>query len=294
MRFDLISRSKLWLALSGTVIVIGLVALLVRGGLNLGIDFRGGTLLQLRFAKAVSTEEVRNVLKNYGLEKSGIQNSGSNTVLIRTRDLADQERQNVLAGLKEKLGDYEVLRAERVGGIVSKELTNNAFLALTIASILMLIYITLRFEFKFAVAGILALIHDVLITVGLFALFNIEVDSTFVAAILTIVGYSINDTIVVFDRIREHLKTHRKESLRELVNNSINETLVRSINTSLTTLCAVLALLFFGGETTKVFALALFIGLTSGTYSSLFIASPLWYLWRRAELDRAASAPAKS
>lgn len=293
MRFDFMSRSKLWLALSGTVIVIGLVALLVRGGLNLGIDFRGGTLLQLRFAKTVSTEEVRSVLKNYGLEKSGIQNSGGSTVLIRTRDLTDQERQNVLASLKEKLGSYEVLRAEKVGGTISKELTRNAFLASAIASALMLVYITVRFEFKFAVAAVLALIHDVLITVGLFALFNIEVDSTFVAAILTILGYSINDTIVVFDRIREHLKTRRKEPLAELVNNSINETLARSINTSLTTLFSVIALLFFGGETTKVFALALFIGLTSGAYSSIFIASPIWYLWHKADLRRTTTAPAK-
>ncbi|MDK2882331.1 MAG: preprotein translocase subunit SecF [Bacillota bacterium] len=293
MRFDFISRSKVWLALSGTLIMIGLMALLIRGGLNLGLDFRGGTLLQLRFTKTVSTEDVRNVLKDYGLEKSGIQNSGGNTVLIRTRDLTDQERQDVLAGLKEKLGSYEVFRTEKVGATISRELTRNAFLASAIASALMLVYITVRFEFKFAVAAILALIHDLLVTVSLFALFNIEVDSTFVAAILTILGYSINDTIVVFDRIRENLKARRKEPLEELVNRSINETLTRSINTSLTTLFTVIALLFFGGETTKVFALALLIGLASGTYSSIFIASPLWYLWQKGG-KRTAAAPAKS
>jgi preprotein translocase subunit SecF len=293
MRFDFISRSKVWLALSGTLIMIGLMALLIRGGLNLGLDFRGGTLLQLRFTKTVSTEDVRNVLKDYGLEKSGIQNSGGNTVLIRTRDLTDQERQDVLAGLKEKLGSYEVFRTEKVGATISRELTRNAFLASAIASALMLVYITVRFEFKFAVAAILALIHDLLVTVSLFALFNIEVDSTFVAAILTILGYSINDTIVVFDRIRENLKARRKEPLEELVNRSINETLTRSINTSLTTLFTVIALLFFGGETTKVFALALLIGLASGTYSSIFISSPLWYLWQKGG-KRTAAAPAKS
>jgi preprotein translocase subunit SecF len=286
-------RSKLWIALSALVILIGLAALFLRG-LNLGIDFEGGTLLQLRFEKTPTTNEIRTALADYGLQKSGVQLSGGNTALIRTRDLSDQERQNVLTGLKTKLGNYEILRVEKVGAVVSQELRNNAFLALTIASLLMLVYITLRFEFKFAVAGILALIHDVLITVGLFALFQVEIDSTFVAAILTIVGYSINDTIVVFDRIRENLKKRRKEPLAELVNTSIRETLTRSINTSLTTLFTVLALLFFGGETTKVFALAIFIGLTSGTYSSIFIASPIWYLWRRGELDHGTPAAARS
>jgi len=293
MRIDFIGRSKLWIALSALVILIGLAALFLRG-LNLGIDFEGGTLLQLRFEKTPTTNEIRTALADYGLQKSGVQLSGGNTALIRTRDLSDQERQNVLTGLKTKLGNYEILRVEKVGAVVSQELRNNAFLALTIASLLMLVYITLRFEFKFAVAGILALIHDVLITVGLFALFQVEIDSTFVAAILTIVGYSINDTIVVFDRIRENLKKRRKEPLAELVNTSIRETLTRSINTSLTTLFTVLALLFFGGETTKVFALAIFIGLTSGTYSSIFIASPIWYLWRRGELDHGTPAAARS
>lgn len=293
MRFDFVGRSKLWLTLSALVILVGVAALFLRGGLNLGIDFRGGTLLQLRFEKGVTTQQVRDVLATYGLEKSGIQKAGDNTVLIRTKDLTDAERRDVLAGLKDKVGSYEILRVEKVGAFISAELRNNAFLALAIASALMLIYITLRFEFKFAVAGILALLHDVFITVGLFALLNVEIDSTFVAAILTIVGYSINDTIVVFDRIRENLKKRKKEPLGDIVNISINQTLARSINTSLTTLFAVIALLLFGGETTKVFALALFIGLISGTYSSIFIASPIWYLWRKGELDRGSPATAK-
>ncbi|HHY92078.1 MAG TPA: protein translocase subunit SecF [Firmicutes bacterium] len=294
MHFDFIGRSKLWLTLSALVILAGLVGFVVNGGLNLGLDFKGGTLLQLQFTKPVSVDQVRTTLAAYGLGSSGIQLSGENTVIIRTHSLPDQERQNLLAGLKTKLGDYKVLRAENIGAVMSEELRNNAFLAVVISCVLMLIYITLRFEFKFAVAGILALVHDVLITVGLFALFRVEVDSTFVAAILTILGYSINDTIVVFDRIREHLKARRKGTLAELVNSSINETLARSINTVLTTLFSVIALLLFGGETTKVFALALFIGLISGAYSSIFIASPIWYLWRQAELDRRVPAVGKS
>lgn len=279
MRFDFVGRSRLWFALSAGVILVGLLALLLQG-LNLGIDFQGGTLLQLRFDKAITIDAIRDVLAIHNLEKSYIQESDEGTFIIRTRDLSDETRRDVLAALEDEIGSYQILRTERVGGVISAELRNNAYIALTISALLMLVYIALRFEFKFAVAGILALIHDVLVTVGLFALFRVEIDSTFVAAILTIVGYSINATIVIFDRIRENLKQSRKESLADLVNRSISETLTRSINTSATTLFAVVALLLFGGETTKVFALALFIGLISGTYSSIFLASPLWYLWR--------------
>jgi preprotein translocase subunit SecF len=279
MRFDFVGRSRLWFALSAGVILVGLLALLLQG-LNLGIDFQGGTLLQLQFDKSISIDAIRDVLAIHNLEKSYIQESDKGTFIIRTRDLSDETRRNVLAALEDKIGSYQILRTERVGGVISAELRNNAYIALTISALLMLVYIALRFEFKFAVAGILALIHDVLVTVGLFALFRVEIDSTFVAAILTIVGYSINATIVIFDRIRENLKQSRKESLADLVNRSISETLTRSINTSATTLFAVVALLLFGGETTKVFALALLIGLISGTYSSIFLASPLWYLWR--------------
>ncbi|NLY50715.1 MAG: protein translocase subunit SecF [Firmicutes bacterium] len=279
MRFDFVGRSRLWFALSAGVILVGLLALLLQG-LNLGIDFQGGTLLQLRFDKAITIDAIRDVLAIHNLEKSYIQESDEGTFIIRTRDLSDETRRDVLAALEDEIGSYQILRTERVGGVISAELRNNAYIALTISALLMLVYIALRFEFKFAVVGILALIHDVLVTVGLFALFRVEIDSTFVAAILTIVGYSINATIVIFDRIRENLKQSRKESLADLVNRSISETLTRSINTSATTLFAVVALLLFGGETTKVFALALLIGLISGTYSSIFLASPLWYLWR--------------
>ena len=279
MQLDIVGNRKIWFGLSGLFIVIGLVALLLHGGLNPGIEFQGGTLLQLQFNQATSLEQVRSVLADYNLEKSTLQETGDGAFLVRTKELNDEARREVLAGLKEKIGPYEMLRNEKVGAVVSAELRNNAFLALTIAAILMLIYIALRFEIKFAVAGVLALLHDILITVGIFALLNVEIDSTFIAAILTIVGYSINDTIVVFDRIRENLKANKKEPLAKLVNRSIMETLTRSVNTALTTLFAVIALLVFGGETTKVFALALFIGLLAGTYSSIFIASPLWYSW---------------
>ncbi len=280
IRMDIVGKRKLWFTLSGLVIATGLVALLLHGGLNQGIEFQGGTLLQLQFEQTATLEEMRSVLADYGLEKSTLQETGDKTFLIRTKELSDETRREVLGGLEEKIGPYEVLRIEKVGAIISAELKNNAILALIVATALMLIYIAFRFEFKFAVAGVLALLHDVLLTVGIFALLKVEIDSTFVAAILTIVGYSINDTIVVFDRIRENVKNSKKESLAQIVNRSVSETLTRSINTSLTTLFAVIALLVFGGETTKVFALALFIGLVAGTYSSIFIASPLWHRWQ--------------
>jgi len=280
IRMDIVGKRRLWFTLSGLVIATGLVALLLHGGLNQGIEFQGGTLLQLQFEQTATLEEMRSVLADYGLEKSTLQETGDKTFLIRTKELSDETRREVLGGLEEKIGPYEVLRIEKVGAIISAELKNNAILALIVATALMLIYIAFRFEFKFAVAGVLALLHDVLLTVGIFALLKVEIDSTFVAAILTIVGYSINDTIVVFDRIRENVKNSKKESLAQIVNRSVSETLTRSINTSLTTLFAVIALLVFGGETTKVFALALFIGLVAGTYSSIFIASPLWHRWQ--------------
>ena len=180
----------------------------------------------------------------------------------------------------------DILRIENVGAVIGKELTREAFLALAIAALGMVLYITLRFEFKFALAAIIALLHDAFIMVAIFSIFMIEINSTFIAAILTIIGYSINDTIVIFDRIRENLKTRRKKSVPEVVNDSINESLVRCINTSLTTfvvlVCLFIAFNFFiGGMDLKAFALALMVGVIAGTYSSIFIASPLWLLFRK-------------
>jgi len=182
----------------------------------------------------------------------------------------------------------DVLRVDNVGAVIGRELTKEAFWALLAAAVGMLLYITMRFEFKFAMAAILALLHDAFIIIALFSIFMIEVNSPFIAAVLTIIGYSINDTIVIFDRIRENLKLNRKKSTAEVVNASINENLIRSINTSLTTLVVLISLFiafsyFVGGMDLKVFALALLIGVISGTYSSIFIASPLWLSLRQME-----------
>lgn len=278
-KLDIVGKTKIWFTLSGFIIAITIVALIAHGGLNAGIDFRGGNLFELKFDQMASLEQVRSVLADYQLENSILQQTSAGGFLIRTRELSDEAQHDLQEGLKTKIGPYELIRAEKVGALISAELKKNALLALTVAAVLMLIYIALRFQFKFAVAGVLALVHDVMVTVGIFALANIEIDSTFVAAILTIVGYSINNTIVVFDRLRENLKSAKKEPVAQTVNRSIIETLTRSLNTVLTTLFAVVALLLLGGDTTKVFALALFIGLIAGTYSSIFIASPLWFFW---------------
>ncbi|MCL4424455.1 MAG: protein translocase subunit SecF [Firmicutes bacterium] len=292
---DFMGKWKIWFTISGTLLLVGLISFFLQG-LNLGIDFTGGTLLDLRFEKAPGTAEIRSVLNDFGLEKSVIQQSGAEgkDVLIRTVALSNEERVKLTGALGQKLGKVEVLRAEDVQPVIGRELTRLAVIASAIAVVGMIIYITLRFEFKFAMAGILALIHDVGITIGLVSLLRAEVGAPFVAAILTILGYSINDTIVIFDRTRELLRNRRKgESLAALSNRSVNQTLTRSIYTVSTTLFTVLAILIFGGKTIQDFALTLFIGITLGAYSSIFIASPLWLLWKEKE-ERAKKAAARA
>ncbi len=275
MVFDFIGKRKLWYLLSLLIIVPGLVSFFIQG-FNLGIDFTGGNLMQLKFEKEVSIEQARDVLGQFGLGKSPVQAAEGNQFIIRTRILTEQENQDLLGAFRKDLGKLEVLRNEKVGAVIGAELTRNAVLALVIASIFMIIYITIRFEFWFAIAAIIALLHDVFVTMGIFSIFQFPVDSAFVAAILTIIGYSINDTIVIFDRIRENLKIKKKEVLENVVNLSIRQTMARSINTSLVVIMVLVSLLLLGGETTKGFALALLIGSISGTYSSIFTASPIW------------------
>ncbi|TDA64466.1 MAG: protein translocase subunit SecF [Clostridia bacterium] len=271
---NFVGYRRLWYLISLLVIVPGMIALALHG-LNLGIDFTGGNLLQVKFAKEVEIVQVRGVMEDLHLGRM-VQQAGVGEFLIRTPELSEQDNARLRTTLQEKIGTMEVLRNEKVGAVVGKELTHNAYLALAIASVLMLIYITVRFEYRFALAAIIALLHDVLVTLGFFALFRIEVDSAFVAALLTIIGYSINDTIVIFDRIRENLGLLRKEPIQEVVNRSICQTLVRSIATVSTVIMALVALMVLGGETTKVFALAMLVGTVCGCYSSIFNASPLW------------------
>jgi len=289
MKFDIIGKRYWFFALSALVMIPGLISIAFQG-FNLGIDFTGGTLLDLQFSRPVTVTEVRASLQDYNLENSTIQLAGSQNieaspnVFIRTHVLSDDERRNVMAGMEKSLGSFDTLRVEKVGAVIGSELTKNAIYALLISWALMIVYITYRFEFKFAVSGILAIVHDLIVVIGIFSLLHKEIDATFVAAILTICGYSINDTIVIFDRIRENLKTHSKtEPFAQLVNRSIWQCMTRSIYTVMTVLFATAALYFFGGETTKNFSLAILIGVASGAYSSIFNASPIWVTWKEYE-----------
>ncbi|MGB9867260.1 MAG: protein translocase subunit SecF [Bacillota bacterium] len=284
MNFDFVGKFRFAAIMSLLVIALGMTFVFLPGkGLRWGIDFTGGVLLHARFEGSAPQENaVREVLGAQKVDQAVIQRSADgHDLLVRMGKLSGEERQKVLDALKEKFGDFQVVRLDDISGSVSAELTRATLLALAIANGAILVYIALRFEFKFGIAAIVALIHDVLVTVGMAAVVGLEVNRTFVAALLTIVGYSINDTIVVYDRIRENLKLRKKgESLSALVNRSINESLTRSINTALTTLLAVAAIYVFGGATTKDFAFALLVGITAGTYSSIFVASPLWLSWK--------------
>lgn len=299
MKFHIIEKRYWWFALSAIVMIPGLISMALQG-FNLGIDFTGGTLIDMKFAQPVTVQQVRDVLKDYQLDNSTIQLASSDQeaapdVFIRSRVLQEDEQRDVMSDLGQKLGPYELLRNEKVGAVVGSELTQQAIWALVVSSILIIGYISYRFEFKFAVSAVGAMLHDILIVLGVFSLLHREVDATFVAAILTVIGYSINDTIVIFDRIRENMKTHRKtESFQDLVDRSIWQTMTRSIYTVLTVLFATASLFFFGGESTKNFSLALLIGFTSGAYSSIFNASPIWVTWKEfAEKQRQYARTAK-
>ena len=281
IRFDILKRSKLWFAISLLIIIPGIFCMFTKG-FNFGIDFTGGTIIEMEFQQEVTLPQVRDVLREYNLDNATIQLSGdvsnveaSKDVMIRTMDLEENERKAVMASLKDEIGDYTVLREEKVGATIGGELITDALMATVISWILIILCVSYRFEWRFGIAAILTLIHAVLFVLSFL---QKQVDSSFVAAILTIIGYSINDTIVIFDRIRENQRLHFKRGgdLNELANRSIYQTLTRSLYTVFTVLFTTFALYFFGGDTTKDFSFALLIGFFSGSYSSIFIASPLW------------------
>ncbi|GAV23753.1 protein translocase subunit SecF [Carboxydothermus pertinax] len=279
--FHIIKNRKYWYIISLLIIIPGIISLFLQG-LNWGIDFTGGTILEVKFAKDVQSQDIRSIITQKGIKVSSIQQTSEGNYLIRTEELDTAKRDLLVKALENNLGKMDVLREDRIGGIVSRELLQKALLALLISSVLMLIYITFRFEFYFGVAAIIALLHDVFVTIGIFSIFQWEVDSSFVAAILTIIGYSINDTIVIFDRIRENLKYREKgEALEDLINKSLWQTMTRSINTVMTVIFVLVALLLFGGSSIKVFVTAMLIGVTSGAYSSIFNASPVWFDLKR-------------
>jgi preprotein translocase subunit SecF len=277
-KFDFMKRSKLWFGISIAVIALGLVFMVING-LNFGIDFTGGTSIQANIGKNFDITEVRNIIGQYDNEAI-VTYAGTNDdiALVKTKvTLTTAQQGEVIKGFQDKFGIQQTnIQFETIGPTIGAELTKQALLALLLANLGILVYISFRFEWKFGVAAILALVHDVLIMLMVYSVARIAINASFIAAILTIVGYSINDTIVVFDRIRENKKHLKKVEHYELVNTSVSETLTRSINTSLTTLITILALYVLGVPAIKDFALPLVVGIVSGTYSSIFIASPLW------------------
>ena len=288
MKFSIVKRYKIFFAITITFLIIGLGSMFVKG-FNMGIDFTGGSIMDLQFHKTGSVAEVRDVLKERDLGNAIIQLESSDSavtsakgVLIRTGVISDEQRQQVMADLKSKLGDFDIQRVENVGATIGGELIQQAVLAIVLSWVLMIAYITIRFEFRFALAAIIALIIDVTVTLSYFSLFHVEMDSSFVAALLTVVGYSVNGTIVIFDRIRENLKIHRRsESMTEMVDNSIWQTMGRSIYTVGTSLFAVVSIFLWGGETIRNFAFAMLVGFSSGAYTSTLLAGPLWMLLRK-------------
>ncbi len=271
----IIEHAKIWIALSLIVIVVGLGFMFTRG-LNFGIDFKGGTQVVFNFGKEFDKAKVDNIVKKYAPD--AVTNTVNNTEYeIKASDLSSQKVNEIYDVFKKdfKIGDKAIVSQNEIGASIGKELTQKAFLALGIAFVCMLVYIAIRFEIKFGIAALTALFHDILITLSVYAIFNISVNSPFIAAILTIVGYSINDTIVIFDRIRENSKFMRRTSPTEIADKSLTQTMSRSINTTLTTLITIIAVNIFV-PTVREFSFPLIIGIATGAYSSIFIASPMW------------------
>ncbi|MFP4457437.1 MAG: protein translocase subunit SecF [Clostridia bacterium] len=282
INIEIIKHRKIFYIISAIVFIVGILSLSVFN-LNLGIDFSSGTILEVSLNDEFSTGEIREIISNVDLNQEPVirEVGDSGVVQIKTESLSSDTRQELIDLLRENYPDLVLEKADQVDPVFGQELARQALFALVIAMVLMVVYITWRFEFKFAIAAILALIHDALFVLAVFSIAKIEINSEFIAAILLIIGYSINDTIVIFDRVRENLKQKKRDqSLEEVVNTSLQQTLLRSINTSLTTLLAVGAILFFGGTTLRMFSLALFLGIISGTYSSIFFASPVWLEWK--------------
>jgi preprotein translocase subunit SecF len=282
--FAFIGKMKIAFGISLALIVISIASIVWHGGLNYGIDFAGGTIVQIKFQQEPAPEKIRAAFKPIGLEGSIIQQYGENEVVVRiaesstdSKGTSDKIQEALTAALG--AGTFDIRRVEFVGPKVGKDLTKKALLAIFFSWVGMLVYIAFRFEFRYGVGGILALVHDTIITVGLLSLLDKEFDLTIVAALLTIIGYSINDTIVVFDRIRENVRKNIKQDLATVINTSINETLSRTILTALTVFIVLVALFFLGGAVIHDFAFALIVGIVIGTYSSIFIASSIVLAW---------------
>jgi len=292
--FDFVKHWKWYFLVSGVILALGLAVLPIFG-LNLGVDFQGGTRLDIHVGQVVSQQEMIDFVAQHDLVPNTTQlASEGQYVIMRFNEEIGKERLAALRqALQAKYGEEANIQESTVDPTFAKELVRKAIIGVLVASVGIAVYVMVRFEYRFAVAALISLLHDALMVVAFFALFRIEVDLTFIVAVLTVVGYSINDTIVIFDRIRENMKTAKlktADDFRRLVNDSIRQTLARSVNTLLTVIFVAAALLFFGPNSIRNFSLAMMIGLVSGGYSSLFIASQLWYLWRVRRLRKGKTA----
>jgi preprotein translocase subunit SecF len=281
---DFMGWKNISFTISGLLIALGIVGLIQvgRGKANLGIDFVGGTTMQLSFKEPVSVEKARTALDKSGFQGASVQQVGEgNKILIRLRE-SEGTSDKVQNLFKQELPNnaFEVDSIMEIGPVIGKAVQRDALVAITVSMIAIIIYIAFRFEFKFGVAAAIATIHDVLAVLGIFYAMNWEINLLIVTALLTLAGYSLTDTVVVFDRIRENLKRNKKDTLPQLVNNSLNEVLSRTIITSLTVVIVLIPLVLFGGEVLHDFSIALLLGVIVGTYSSVFVASPILVVWQ--------------
>tara|TARA_Y100001970_G_C14224183_1_gene854540 strand:- start:35 stop:925 length:891 start_codon:yes stop_codon:yes gene_type:complete len=284
---DFVSKTRIALICSAIMISMGLISLVLNRGPNLSIDFTGGTIIQILFNENLQIDELRSALKSTSLNKAEITQFGKNNE-YRIKTNINNKSQNVNDILSDNLSNYnyEIRRIENVGPKIGNELQLQAIYAIALALVMLMIYIGFRFDRFYSFGSVAAISHDILFTLGIFSLFNLEIDLSIIAAFLTIVGYSLNDTIVIFDRFRENSQKDLKLSMEEVANLSLNQTLSRTIITSFTTLLVVAILYYIGGEVIKYFAFALIIGVLVGTYSSIFIASPfMLYLKSKSKIE---------
>lgn len=290
-KIDFVKQRKTYYLIAAVVMLLSIGSLLIQS-LNLGIDFVSGTRLDISLGKPVDLDRSKQLLKELGYKDPSARVGGAakDVLIFRTEQTISQpDVEKIKQRFAETFKTDVSIQEQVVNPIISLELARNAIISLLIASVGIIIYVTLRFEYRFAIAAIAALFYDALFTIGMFSVLQLEVDIIFIAAVLTIVGYSVNDTIVIFDRIRENLaivKPTKWEELARVVNESIHQTLVRSINTVLTVMFAALALYLLGGESISNFSLALLFGLISGAYSSIFIASQIWIDWKWHSMKR--------
>jgi len=279
--FNIVNKRNIFFAISLIVMIIGAVCFAVNGGLNTDIDFTGGTAIYVDLGTAFDEIAIRDCINPVeGVTVSSVQKTGETSAVVKTTPIDTELRTKVTEALSAKFTGSTVLSVDNVSANVGKELWSNAALSIAIAVILMLIYITFRFELLSGISAIIALAHDMLVMIAIYAIFRFPVNTSFIAAILTILGYSINATIVIFDRIRENTRFLKKETFGDIVNKSIWQSMGRSINTSITTLLTIVMVYILGVPSIKDFALPLIIGIIAGTYSSIFIAGQFWVLFK--------------